>query len=152
MKLKTMRNRLSVAALVIGIAFLTGCASVPMASKEQDAVSKTFPQPASDKAGLYVFRNNFMGKALKKAVSIDGVLIGRTANKTYFYKSITPGKHTLSTESEFGDNSVAFQAEGGKNYYARQYIKMGVFVGGAGIEMVSEDEGKREVLECELAQ
>ena len=78
--------------------------------------------------------------------------MGETANKTYFYKEIAPGEHQISTESEFSDNAITFQAEGGKNYFARQYIKMGVFVGGANLQMVSEQEGMEEVLKCRLAK
>ncbi len=70
----------------------------------------------------------------------------------FFYVEISPGMHTISTESEFGENSVIFQADGGKNYFAEQYIKFGVFVGGAGIEMVDEEVGMKEVLECSLAE
>ncbi len=43
-------------------------------------------------------------------------------------------------------------AECGKNYFIRQYIKFGVFVGGANLELVTEDEGKKGVLECKLAK
>ncbi|MNT94873.1 hypothetical protein D3C72_2366430 [compost metagenome] len=35
--------------------------------------------------------------------------------------------------------------EAGKNYFVRQFIKLGVFVGGAGVEQVSEEEGKRVI-------
>ena len=83
---------------------------------------------------------------------IDGAIIGETANKTFSYKEITPGAHKLSTESEFSGNVITFQADGGKNYFAEQYIKMGVFVGGAGIIIVPEEEAKRKVLECGLAR
>lgn len=152
MKPSTTISKLSLFLLVIALAVLSGCASVPMASKEQDAAAKAFSLPTPEKAGLYIYRNSFVGQALRKALSIDGTIIGKTANKTYFYKEISPGSHTLSTESEFGDNSVTFQAEGGKNHYARQYMKMGVFVGGSGIEMVSDEEGKKAILECERAQ
>jgi hypothetical protein len=132
---------------------IVGCsASVPMASKEQDTAVKAFSQPETDKAGLYVFRDTFVGQALKKSISIDGTVIGRTANKTFFFKEIAPGSHKLSTESEFGDNTITFTAEGGKNYFAEQFIKMGVFVGGAGLKMVTEEEGKKGVLNCELAK
>jgi hypothetical protein len=82
----------------------------------------------------------------------DGSVIGETANKTFFYKQITPGQHTLSTESEFSDNSITFQAVSGKNYFAEQEIKMGVLVAGADVAMVSEDQGKKKVLECDLAK
>ncbi len=117
-------------AVVISIALLSGCASVPMASNEQDTALKAFPLPTANNAGLYVFRNTFGGQALKKTVSIDGSVIGETANKVYFYKEVTPGQHTLSTESEFSDNAITFQAASGKNYFAEQEIKIGVFVGG----------------------
>lgn len=145
-------HKISLAIVVLGLMVLTGCASVPMASQQQDELNKAFADPSSGKAGLYVYRNSFVGKALKKTISFDGVVIGETANKVYFYKEISPGSHTLSTESEFSDNSVSFEAEEGKNYFARQYIKMGVFVGGAGVEMVSEEEGERNVLQCKQAK
>lgn len=130
---------------------LSGCASVPMASKDEDMKLKQFNVPPEDKAGLYIYRNTFGGQALKKNVYVDGEFIGETANKVYFYKLIAPGSHTLSTESEFGDNSVSFEAIGGNNYYAEQYIRMGVFVGGANIRMVDEDEAQKDILECNLA-
>jgi hypothetical protein len=123
-----------------------------MASKESDLALKNFSQPPTNKAGLYIYRNTWIGQALKKDVYLDSVLIGETANQVYFYKLISPGEHTLSTESEFGENWIIFQADSGKNYFAEQYIKFGVFVGGAGIEMVDEEVGMKEVLECDLAE
>lgn len=45
---------------------LSGCASVPMASKEEDAKLKTFQKPAENKSGIYIYRNSFAGQALKK--------------------------------------------------------------------------------------
>lgn len=137
---------------IVSSLVMTGCASVPMAPKEQDIAMKKFEAPVANKAGLYVYRNTFVGQALKKAVSLDGKLIGQTANKVYFYKPVDPGQHVLSTESEFGDNSLKFEASAGKNYFFEQYIKMGVFVGGANIRMVTEDEGKKAISECSLAQ
>jgi hypothetical protein len=147
-----MFKKVILVAAVIFVSFLTGCASVPMAPMEQDSALKAFSQPVADKAGLYVYRNSFVGQALKKNVYIDGVLLGETANKIYFYKAITPGQHQISTESEFSDNAITFQAEGGKNYFAEQYIRMGVFVGGANVRMVSEQEGMEAVRKCGLAK
>jgi Protein of unknown function (DUF2846) len=148
----TMFQRALIGAVVIFTSLLSGCASVPMAPPEQDTARKQFSAPAADKSGVYIFRNSFVGQALKKRVSVDGTLLGETANKTYFYREVSPGSHTISTESEFGDNTVTLQAEAGKNYFVRQYIKMGVFTGGAALQMVSEEDGKKEVLECKLAQ
>ena len=137
---------------LITTVLVSGCASVPMAPKEADAALKTFPAPTADKAALYVYRNSFVGQALKKTVTLDGVVIGETANKVYFYKEITPGEHTLATESEFSDNAVTFHAAPGQTYFAEQYIKMGVFVGGAGIRIVDGEVGKKGIAECSLAK
>ncbi len=149
-----MRSLRSISIGLFGlfVVLMSGCASVPMASKDLDASAKTFKEPAQDRAGLYVYRDSFGGKALKKMVSIDGKAIGQTANKVYFYGEITPGMHTLSTESEFGDNTLDIQAVGGKNVFVRQYIKMGVFIGGSALELVSDEEGRKAVLECERAE
>ena len=133
------------------IIFLSGCASVPMGSKESDAQAKTFAAPSPGNAGLYIFRNSFVGQALTKNVSINGKIIGTSANKVYFYKEVPAAKYAITTQSEFSDNALEIVAETGRLYFIRQYIKMGVFVGGANLELVSEEEGKKEVLQCSLA-
>ena len=152
MNLNSAKRTFVAILLCLGLVTLTGCASVAMAPKDQDVAAKTFAPPPAEKSGLYIFRNSFVGQALKKILSVDGKPVGQTANQVYFYREISPGSHTISTESEFSDNSISFLAEGGKNYFARQYIKIGVFIGGAGIEMVSEEDGKKEVLQCGLGQ
>lgn len=134
------------------ILLMSGCASVPMASASQDAELKSFAPPPEGTAGVYIYRNSFVGQALKKNLYLNGEFLGESANKTYFYRQVEPGEHTVSTESEFSDNAFKFVAEAGLNYFIRQYIKMGVFVGGANLEMVSEEEGKKGVLSSGLAQ
>lgn len=138
-------------ALIFSI-HLAGCASVPMASVEDDNLRKKFNPPAKGTSALYIYRNTNLGGALKKSVYVDGELIGETAPMTYFYKLVKPGEHTLSTESEFSPNDLKIKTEGGKNYFIQQQIKLGVFVGGAKLEQVPEDKGKKGVLECKLAK
>lgn len=147
-----MLSKVVISAAMSSVLFITGCASVPMASKDTNTALKSFSPPPTGKAGLYIYRNTLQGQSLKKTVSIDGYELGQTANKVFFYKQISPGLHTLATESEFSDNQINFQAESGKNYFAEQYIKYGVFVGGAGIRMVEEQTGKQGVLKCNLAE
>lgn len=149
-KTNTFRH-LFVVGILLASTLFAGCASVPMASKEEDAAAKAFKAPEADKAGVYVFRDSNFGAAVKKIVSLDGMPLFQSAPKTYFYAEVLPGKHTLSTESEFGENTLDFVAEGGKNQFFRNYIKMGVFVGGANLEAVSEEEGKKGVQESGLA-
>lgn len=147
-----MRRKILLPLLLMVSSYLVGCASVPMATVQDDAVRKEFSMPGEGNAGVYVYRNSNFGAALKKTVYVDGKLLGETAPMTFFYTEIQPGEHKLSTESEFGENDLVLQAESGKNYFVRQAIRMGVIVGGATLSLVSEEEGRKGVLECKLAK
>lgn len=135
------------------LAFLAGgCASVPMASVEESGSRKAFAPPPADKAALYIFRDSSLGGSLKKTLYVNGEVIGESAPKTFFYRQVTPGTTTISTESEFSENDLSVETRGGQNYFIRQYIRIGVFVGGANLELVGEEEGREGVRACELAQ
>lgn len=141
----------SVVAFAVVMLF-AGCASVPMENKELSDRAKQFNAPAPGKAGLYIYRTGGVGGALKKDILVDGKCVGESAPKVFFYEEVTGNQeHTVSTESEFSDNNVVFTPASGKNYFIRQYIKMGVFVGGANLELVSEGEGKGQVANLEMA-
>ena len=144
-------RKIIVGTSLILIAFLNGCASVPMATVENDTARKTFPSPSPDTAGLYIYRNTTLGGSLKKDLFIDGVRVAESAPMTYFYFEVEDGMRKLSTESEFSPNDLIVDVEEGNNYFVRQSIRLGLFVGGADLELVSEEEGKKGVLECKLA-
>lgn len=131
---------------------LTGCATVPMASEEENRIAQQFNPPPKGKSGLYIFRDGYFGAALKKDVFIDDIKIGETASNVFFYKQVKAGNHKISTESEFGNNDLNITTESGKNYFIRQYIKFGLFVGGADLEQISEELGKKTISELKLAQ
>ena len=71
---------------------ISGCASVDMATKEESAKAKEFKQPSADKAGVYIYRNSFVGKALKKDVFVDGKCIGESAPDVFFYTEVKGGQ------------------------------------------------------------
>ncbi|WP_342119059.1 DUF2846 domain-containing protein [Pseudoduganella sp. OTU4001] len=139
---------------IIAASFLvTGCASVSMASKEESAQAKQFNAPAAKNAGLYVYRNSFVGGALKKDIWVDGKCLGESAADVFFYTQVEGGKMIkVSTESEFSPNDLELKVDSGKNYFVRQYIKMGVFVGGAGVEQMTEEQGKADIAKLEMAK
>lgn len=115
-------------------------------------MAKKFSPPSNEKAGLYIYRSGKFGAALKKDIWIDGNCVGETASDVFFYEEVTGGKeHKVSTESEFSPNDLLVNTESGKNYFVRQYIKFGAFVGGAGVELVNEEKGKKEVAQLEMA-
>lgn len=139
-------------ALIICTLFLTGCAKTAMETQEKSDAAKQFINPPKTETGLYIYRDAFFGAALKKNLYIDDKFIGESAPYVFFYKLLKPGNHKISTESEFGNNDLNIVMEGGKNYFVRQYIKMGVFVGGANLEQVSEEKGKEAIKELKLAK
>ncbi|WP_159876833.1 DUF2846 domain-containing protein [Aquitalea denitrificans] len=141
------------AAALVTALLLTGCASVDMASKEDSAKAKAFATPTAGNAGLYIYRNSLVGKALKKDIFVDGQCVGESGPDVFFRTEVAGGKvHKLDTESEFSANSIDLMTEAGKNYFVRQYIKVGVFVGGAGLEQMTEEEGKADVLKLDMAK
>jgi len=71
---------------------------------------------------------------------------------TYFYFEVQGGTRKLSTESEFSPNDLILYVEEGNNYFIRQSMRLGVFVGGSDLEQVSEEEGREGVLECKLGK
>lgn len=141
-------------ALIASIALLmTGCASVDMASKEASTKAKEFNAPSDGTAGLYIYRNSFVGKALKKDLWVDGKCVGESASDVFFYTEVEGDKtHKVETESEFSPNALELLMASGKNYFIRQYIKLGAFVGGADLEQIAEEQGKADVAKLEMAQ
>lgn len=138
----------------VGIAaiILTGCASVPMASSEADTKAKSFQtEVQTGKANLYIYRNETMGAAIKMTVLLDGQLAGDTASKTYIFKSLDPGSHTVVSKTE-NDATVTFDAEPGKNYFIWQEVKMGMFAPRSQLHLVADATGQAGVSECKLVQ
>lgn len=144
-------NYVAVAALAA--ALISGCASVPMESKEASAKAKQFNPPSAGNSGLYIYRDSFVGKALKKDILLDGKCLGESAPDVFFYDEVKGDQeHKISTESEFSPNDLAVNTAAGQNYFIRQYIKIGMFVGGANLELVNEDEAKKAISSLDLAQ
>lgn len=140
--------------IAVSISFLSGCASVQMESDEASKLAKKFNSPGANKAGVYVYRkDSHFGAALKKSVWIDKECVGETAKGVFFYHEVDGDKdHTLSTESEFSANDLIVNMKSGMLYFFEQYMKMGVFVGGAGIEQKDEETGKKDLAELKLAK
>jgi len=129
-----------------------GCASVPMESTEKTQQLKTFTSPAEGHAGIYVYRDSSVGASLKKDLWIDGKCLGRSAKDVFFYQPVVGNQeHDIATESEFSPNHLKVFTETGKNYFIRQYIKIGVISGGANLEIIDEAKGKKAVEKLDLA-
>lgn len=132
---------------------LAGCASVPMESEEASSEAKAFTAPPAGSAGLYIYRTSGPGGSLKRDIWLNDTCVGKSAPNVFFYEQVKGDEeHKISTESEFSPNDLLVKTESGKNYFVRQYIKMGVFVGGADLELVDEQKGRQAVSKLEMAK
>jgi hypothetical protein len=133
----------------ISVVALAGCATVPMGDSKRDAELKSFTV-AQDKAGIYIYRNESIGAAVRMDIAIDGRTIGQSAAKTYFYKEVSPGKHTVSSSAENTD-TLEVDVRPGTLAFIWQEVKMGLLYARTKLHLVSEDEGRKGVLESRLA-
>lgn len=149
MKPTSVRPSFLAAAMMVAL-LATGCASVNMADATQDAERKTFTAPA-DKAGIYIYRNETMGAAVKMPVTVNGQAIGQTAAKTYLYKEVAPGKHEVVSLTEGKENKVEVDAKPGTLIYIWQEVKMGMWAAASKLHLVSAEQGQKGVKETQLA-
>ncbi len=92
------------------------------------------------------------GAAIKKDIWIDGDCVGETAPGIFFYEQVKGGEnYKISTESEFSPNALSLAVQPGANYYIEQYMKVGMFVGGANLRLVDADKGMLEVSSLDMA-
>ncbi|MBT3067519.1 DUF2846 domain-containing protein [Rhodoferax sp. U11-2br] len=141
-----MKKFIALAAVTLS---LVGCASVNMGDAKQDASAKKFTAP-KDNTAVYIYRNESMGGAVKMDVELDGKPIGQTAAKTFLYKEVAPGKHTLSSKAENTD-SLEIDAKPGALLYIWQEVKMGVLYARTKLHLVDATQGQKGVLESKLA-
>lgn len=138
--------------IVLATSLFSGCATVPMESDEAASRIKAFNPPPEGHAGLYIYRSMGPGTALKKDIWVDGQCIGESAPNVFFYEVVKGNQpHKVSTESEFSPNDLLIETESGRNYFVEQYIKFGVFVGGANLKLENEEEGKKKVSSLQMA-
>lgn len=142
-------SKMALMGMMLAAATLSGCASVPMATSQQDTQAKSFTV-SQDKAKIYVYRNETLGAALKMPVTLNGKAVGDTGPKTYYMLEVAPGSHELTSQGN--ESTLRIDAEPGKNYFVWQEVKMGLMSGGSKLQLVDEAKGQAGVKECKLAQ
>ena len=143
-------KKFATAFLAVLVLLLSGCASVPMASLDQDAKAKDF-SPIPNKAALYIYRNENFGAAIPVMVSVNGKALGQTAAKTYFRLNLIPGKYNIQSHAE-NVSSLPLTAEAGKNYFVWQEVKMGMWMARSLLQQTNETTGRAGVMESKLIE
>ena len=143
-------NKLFVSGFLVAASLLGGCASVPMASLDDDAKAKTF-SVREGKSNIYVYRNETFGGAIPITVALNGKVAGQTGPNTYFLFEVEPGSHEVSSIAE-NNSLLKLNAEAGKSYFVWQEVKMGVWMARSQLQQVDEQTGRKAVAECKRAQ
>jgi hypothetical protein len=141
--MKTLRSLLALAAL----AFLAGCASVPMSPGSTDAEAKTFGR-VPGKASVYVNRDGWIGTAVAVQIVLDGRIAGALPGRTYMLLTVEPGPHTLSASvTGFGQHTeqAKMDAEVGKLYFYRVTV-------GAHLTALDQAEGRKRLMRSKRAE
>lgn len=139
--------------LLLAFFMITGCSSIPYATKDEDSYRKQFNISDESQAGIYIYRNSiFFADAVTREIKLNGSYVGSLPVESYLYLSVGPGNHTLSTESSVSDNEIFLTTEKGKNYFLKQALSLGVPLMGAAanLKLVSEEIGKKEILKKSL--
>jgi Protein of unknown function (DUF2846) len=144
-----MMRKLIAAVALTAVLLMSGCASVPMASKDSDAKAKQFAPSQGNTANLYIYRNEILGSAIKMTVLIDGVSVGDTVAKSYIFKTLPAGDHTITSKAE-NDNTLPITMQAGQVYFVWQEVKMGALYARSKLHLVDEATGEAAVKECDL--
>lgn len=138
-----------VSAVIVGAAFVSGCASINKAPASMNAEAKKFT-PNANYSQVYIYRNETMGAALSMPVTVDGKLAGTTGPNSFFKLDLPEGKHVITSQGD--ESKLDIETKNNKNYYIWQEVKMGAFSGGSKLQLVDEAKGKAGVKECTLIQ
>lgn len=125
----------------------SSCATIPRLSKELDSAAKTF-ETTTEKANIYIIRDELIGGAVGMPLDINGQLLGKTSALTYILAIVKPGTQNIVSHAE-NDSTLSLDVEPGKNYFVWQEVKMGVFMARTKLHSIGETEGKAKVLKCE---
>jgi hypothetical protein len=143
-----MSTRVLASITLACVVLASGCASVPMASPEQDTAARSYAvKPGT--GNIYVYRNEILGAAITLPVELNGKPVGATGSKTFLLLPVAPGKHTLGSKGESG-STLVLDVAAGQNYFVWQEVKMGMLSGGSALHLVDEAKGKAGVAECKL--
>lgn len=140
-------RHIAVAAIVIAC-LVSGCASVNKAGRDASEQAKTF-SPITDKAVVYIYRDEILGSAIKLHVSVDGIAVGDTGPKSFLQLALPPGPHTITSRGE-KISSLSLDTQAGKTYYVWQEVKMGMWSANSMLHQVDTDKGQDGVRECAL--
>jgi len=143
--IQTMKSTFQLITALLCMSFLVGCASNQQFVHFPDQ-SKVVEDPS--KGRIYVMRPASIGGAISMDVSDDGRIVGSTGPSSYLCWERPPGNTVISAKSE-NTSAVGVDVEAGKVNYIFLHVRMGWVMARNKLEIVSEEEGKKVLKECD---
>jgi hypothetical protein len=124
--------------------------SLQSADEQHDAARKAFVA-ASDRAGLYIYRNEHMGGAFTMGVPIGGDGVALTGAMTYLHRDLTPGPHNVTPHAENND-CMGFEVRPGTLTCIWQQVKTDLLRARSKLHLVAEEKGRKRVREARFGR
>jgi hypothetical protein len=135
------------ALVVLALALLaSGCATVPLAPETPDRL--VTQRQAPETATLVIYRPPILGSMFLHTVTLDGVLVGSLATRTYLEIPVTPGTHILGVGAEAQLHRRTLHLDAGETIYVKSGAKPGSIV----LSQMDPKEGARALRRSRLAQ
>ena len=146
-------NRRNVVLLALTLSALAGCASVDLASADNDASAKTFGA-VPGKAVLYVVQDGgYSPYQAMFQILVDGRPLGSLAGYTYHRTVVEPGTHSIIATSAENERAVQVSlVPGSVNFVGVdssigwRYMRVG------NLRQLTEADGRKAVAAAKMAR
>ena len=129
---------MKIAAFVAGALLLSGCASGP---KFQDT---SFAEPELEQSRIFFYRPSSFSYAIKPEISIDGVVVGKSEAKGFFFVDVDEGTYTINTHNK-DKYSVSVSTFNEKVVYIKVKMRVGFLAGHGELIKVPAEVGRKEI-------
>ena len=101
----------------------------------------------SGKAVIYIYRPSVFGAAVMYNVKHGDRVVATTKARGYYPYITDPGEVELNASTESAA-SITLDVKPAETYFVRASVSAGFFIGRPRLQVVTREEGEREIAEC----
>jgi hypothetical protein len=129
--------------MLVVLAVLSGCSAT--GAKFSDAQAG-IPSLGKGQGRIYFYReDSIVGAVIQPEIRLNQEVVGRSAPGGFFFVDRPSGFYDISTTTEV-ENKISVPLAAGDTKYVRTSISMGLFVGRVRPELVSTEQGRKEIV------
>jgi Protein of unknown function (DUF2846) len=136
-------NRVVALVFTIAVLLLSACASGPAFVD----VAASIPKQNPEVGRVYIYRSSsIVGVAIMPNIILNGDVVGEAVSGGFTFVDRAPGPIAISTSTEV-EKRVSFDLKPGEVRYVKVGVSMGLMVGRMTPELVTNEQGEREIKE-----